>query len=823
MSFNSILNTHPEIIKDWDYANNKDLNPGNFSKTSKELVWWKCQFNHNYKVSIHSRIRSAGCKICNAPKKAENIRKSKLLKGKSFFDAKPELISEWNYSKNEIEPNEISEKSNIKVWFKCNKNHEWQSTPKRRSRGDGCPECYRLLDKSKLIREQKLKKKGLSLADEFPDLIKEWNFDKNDELPDKFASGSNQIVSWKCTFGHIWDATIYNRTGNLSGCPYCKASTSKLEVFILTEMRGLFKDVIWRYKINGYECDIYIPEIQTGIEVDGAFWHDDKLERDKLKFKVFKDRGVRLIRVRDKSLPKIEGEVILYNKQSVYIDLSCEVVKLLLITNSEIRLSDYVNQQIQIGNEEYKKILSLLPSPTEENSLSEINQKLAQEWDFVKNAPLTPFMFTPNSEKKVFWKCNDGHSWEATIKNRHLRNSGCPDCYKINISEIVRQGKLKKSTITFASLFPNLLSEWDFQKNKISPHDVAPKSKLKVWWICPNSHKYEKSIIGRANGNDCPDCSSKKRSYSARNIRILKTGTLDIKYPEIAKQWDFQKNNSNPSDFPPGSNSKVWWLCSNNHSWKTGISNRTKQSQGCPFCFKLNQKEISLKSAIKRLGSLEELKPSFLKEWDHDKNIDIKPSEITLNNKRKVWWLCSKNHSFSQSPNDRNGGHGCPTCSKENRKDSSLKSAIMRLGSLEEHKPSFLEEWDYNKNINVAPSDLTLNNKRKVWWLCSNNHSYSQSPSDRNRGHGCPTCSKQKKIEAYKLKILENRGSLETNKPDLLEYWDYIKNTSIFPNKVTLGSQEKAWWKCTNGHSWLENIKSISNPKRVKYCRFCNK
>jgi len=745
MKETSIAFTHSDIAKDWDFENNKNLSPTDFAKTSKLSVWWNCKNNHKYKVSIHSRIRSGGCKICNAPNKIENLRKSKLLKGKSFAQAKPELLSEWNYNKNEIKPNEISEKSHIQVWFKCINNHEWQSTPQRRSRGDGCPECYRLLDKSKLVREQKLKKKGLSLADEFPDLIKEWDFDKNEELPEMYGSGSNQNVSWKCSFGHSWVAKIYNRTGNLSGCPYCKASTSKLEVFILTEMRGLFKEVIWRHKIDGYECDIYIPEIKTGIEVDGAYWHNDKLERDNLKVKVFNDNNVRLIRVRDESLPKIIGEVILYNKQSVDIDLSCEVVKYLLKNNSEERFLNYVKNHIQIGDKEYKKILSLLPSPTEDKSLSEINHKLSKEWDYDKNSPLTPLMFTPNSEKKVFWKCIKEHSWEASIKNRHLRNTGCPHCYEINRSEIVRKGKMKKDSDTFGSVFPNLLSEWDYKKNNISPFEVAPKSKLKVWWVCPNSHEYEKTINGRANGNDCPNCSSKKRSTSARNVRIAKTGTLDIKFPEIARQWDFVKNKSIPNDFPPGSKEKVWWLCSNKHSWTASIYNRTKQNQGCPICFKQNQKEMS------------------------------------------------------------------------------LNSAIARFGSLEEHNPSFLKEWDYDKNMDINPSQITLNNKSKVWWLCSNHHSFNQSPYDRNNGHGCPICSKEKKLESYKMKILENRGSFEDNNPNLLKYWDYSKNKNVSPNNVTSGSREKVWWKCGKGHSWTESITAMTNPRRVKYCRICNK
>jgi very-short-patch-repair endonuclease len=744
MKKDSILYTHPEIVKDWDFENNKNISPADFVRTSHFTVWWNCLNNHAYKVSIYSRIRSAGCKICNAPNRIENIRKSKLLKGKSFAQAKPELLLEWNYNKNEVNPNEISEKSHIKVWFKCINNHEWQTSPNTRSRGCGCPKCFELSDKSKLIREKLLKKQGLTLADEFPDLVKEWDFKKNEEHPEKYSSGSNQKASWKCSFGHSWVATIYNRARNLSGCPSCKASTSKLEVFLLTEMRGLFKDVIWRHKINGYECDIYIPEIQTGIEVDGAFWHDDRLERDNLKIKVFKDNGVRLIRVRDELLPEIEGEVIIYNKKSLDIDLSCEVVKYLLKINSEERLLSYVKNHIQIGDKEYKKILSLLPSPTEDNSLSEINQKLSQEWDYDKNSPLTPLMFTPNSEKKVFWRCKDGHSWEASIKNRHLRNSGCPLCYANNRSEILRRGKLKKSSDTFGSVSPNLLLEWDYKKNKISPFEVAPKSSLKVWWICPESHEYQKTIKGKANGNDCPYCSSKKRSNSARNARILKTGTLDLKYPEIAIQWDFQKNNSKPTEFSPGSNTKVWWLCQNNHSWIANISSRTKQNQGCPICFKQNRNEIFLKSAIKRCGSLEHHAPSFLKEWDFTKNRDIKPSEITLNNKNKIWWICSNYHSFSQSPNDR------------------------------------------------------------------------------NNGHGCPICSKQKKIESYKLKILANRGSFEDNNPNLLKYWDFSKNKNVNPCNITSGSREKVWWKCEKGHSWFERIALMTNLKRVKYCRVCN-
>ena len=44
-------------------------------------------------------------------------------------------------------------------------------------------------------------------------------------------------------------------------------------------MRILFDEVKWRHKIDGYECDIYIPDIKIGIDVDGAYWQKLKTQQ----------------------------------------------------------------------------------------------------------------------------------------------------------------------------------------------------------------------------------------------------------------------------------------------------------------------------------------------------------------------------------------------------------------------------------------------------------------------------------------------------------------------------------------------------------------
>lgn len=352
MTGTAITQTHPEIARDWDFENNKSLNPINFGKSSTQSVWWKCQEGHKYKVSIHSRIRSGGCKICNAPFKAESIRKSKVSKGKSFADAKPKLLFEWDYDKNSIKPEEISEKSHIAVWFRCKNNHEWQSTPQRRSRGDGCPVCYQS-NRSEIVRQGKLKKSGITLFQKYPELIREWDYEKNNLLPTEVSPKSNFKAFWKCKFGHHWQATIVNRTHAESNCPFCTNQTSKLEIFIYCECLQLFENVRWRSKIDGYECDIYLDKEKIAIEIDGGYWHRDKLEKDIVKTNALKVKGVELIRVRDSSLPSINGNVIEFKRSDEYIDITINTLSV-ICRLVELDFRKYKSERRQLGEVEYQ-------------------------------------------------------------------------------------------------------------------------------------------------------------------------------------------------------------------------------------------------------------------------------------------------------------------------------------------------------------------------------------------------------------------------------------------------------------------------------------
>jgi len=125
---------------------------------------------------------------------------------------------------------------------------------------------------------------------------------------------------------------------------------------------------------------------------------------------------------------------------------------------------------------------------------------LVKEWHPTKNGDLSPNATTVGSGKKVWWKCPKGedHEWEAAIRHRTSNNSGCPFCSGNRIS---KDNNLEAK-------FPQLAMEWHTTKNgKITPYDVMPGTRTKVWWLCQDSHEWQCSIAKRTSrGQSCPLC-----------------------------------------------------------------------------------------------------------------------------------------------------------------------------------------------------------------------------------------------------------------------------------------------------------------------------
>lgn len=143
-------------------------------------------------------------------------------KPKRYISDIPELMTEWNWKKNDelgLDPTKITHASAKYVWWKCLKcDYEWQTPVYTRTRPipHGCPEC-----KAK-------KRVAKTIFEEYPDLLGEWNCDKNHTYaPQNVGYTSNKKIWWKCSYCSCeWQETIRHRIGNhINQKPYlgCKA------------------------------------------------------------------------------------------------------------------------------------------------------------------------------------------------------------------------------------------------------------------------------------------------------------------------------------------------------------------------------------------------------------------------------------------------------------------------------------------------------------------------------------------------------------------------------------------------------------------------
>ena len=268
-------------------------------------------------------------------------------------------------------------------------------------------------------------------------------------------------------------------------------------------------------------------------------------------------------------------------------------------------------------------------------NLKVFNSRLAREWDRAKNGILTPMDVRPMSNKKAWWKCHKGHSWESTIGSRS-QGHGCPYC----------SGRFANEDNNLQKVRPHLIKEWHPTKNgNLSPRNIAQSSMKKVWWLCSKGHEWFASPNHRSRGSGCPYCSGQK---------ICKDNCLETVYP-VLHEWHPTKNGAmTPRDVTPGSGTRTWWLCKKGHEWESKVNNRT-HGYGCPYCSG---------RLITEENNLAVLYPDLARQWHPHGNGKLTPKDVSPGSEKRVWWICDCKHKWQATVINRTKhGSGCPYCS----------------------------------------------------------------------------------------------------------------------------------------------------------------
>lgn len=647
----SLAETFPAIAAQWDYERNGALTPADVTYGSNKIVWWKCPIcGHSYQKKISNR--TAPAKRKTESEKCPICLGRVIVPGYNSLKAKfPEIIEkEWDFEKNTIDPDTIPPTYRKKIWWICPNGHSYESLPSNKvyHTGGDCPYC----SSQKLCRET-------SLGYLNPELAKEWHPTKNGNItPFDIFANTNQFIWWLCPIcGHEWKAKGSNRNAGKRGCPRCAncRNSSVPEQLLFRTVKKYYPDAINRHRIEKDEIDVFVPSLNIGFEYDGQRFHNKKkLPKDIAKTKRLIDNGVKLYRFREEDCPDIREPgctVIKVKYAPEYEDLEAKL-KLLLdaISSKDIKV-DFASEINDV-----RATLDCLPYEKSFAASEEQKRKAGITpvalWDYEANAPLTPEMVTPFSDKVVNWICPaaSSHKWRSPVKSISL-GYGCSRC---------------------AKRYQYTTEEWITEARKVHGgkylyHLVKYiNSNTKVDIVCPIHGVFSQAPSEHLAGKGCVYCAHQK-FHPSESLAILR--------PDIAAEWDYELNRNSgftPETIGLDTKRKFYWHCNNgySHSYLATIAFRCSRNSGCAIC---HGKQVSPDT------SLAVLNPALAAEWcaENDKT----PSEVTLKSDYEALWKCpNPNHPpYRQKVEVRSRGVGCVYCNGGKKHPKDFEEEVHQL------------------------------------------------------------------------------------------------------------------------------------------------
>lgn len=455
-----------------------------------------------------SELISGGTLSCGCLKRTRGLLKDNQ-----------KLMRKYDYERNmqlgiNLETQSVA--SNKKIWWKCAKcGNSWYATIASQSdphKDHGCPYCSRRLP---IVGKT-------DFASQHPELLSEWNYERNDIAPTEVTAYSSKKVWWKCNEGHEWKATIANRV-NGSGCPRCNIENvnSFCEQSVYYYVKKAFPDAINGDSHIGMELDVYIPSINVGIEYDGEAWHRSSKKEiiDIRKNNLCLKEKITLIRIREPKLKLLDNCICISRLDSTSHD---SLDKVIMDVLNWLGIKDYdVDTERDTG-----AILDQFSVKKYENSLAYNYPAVAAEWHPYKNGGLTPDKVNKASRFKVWWKGSCGHEWQMVVADRTRaykdkngkihKPQGCPYCAGKKI--LVGYNDLNSQR-------PEIASMWHPTKNgSLKPTDVMVGSSKKVWWRGKCGHEWQAKVGKMCNGTSrCPICYRMNRS---RNVICIENGEV---------------------------------------------------------------------------------------------------------------------------------------------------------------------------------------------------------------------------------------------------------------------------------------------------------
>ncbi len=218
-------------------------------------------------------------------------------------------------------------------------------------------------------------------------------------------------------------------------------------------------------------------------------------------------------------------------------------------------------------------------SVCQHNTLARKAPEVALFWDAKKNCLLSPDQVTVFSTMRAHWKCSAClHEWQASVSDKVAGKSGCPKCAKANGGR--KADGTRQKHPTFAAADHALMEQWDHDKNSKNrnfPDSITLGSSKLIWWRCQECpmgkvHSWQASPNGRnaKRARGCPYCVGKM---------LCECNSLETVYPDVAADFDAEKNGITPAEVTSSTSTKYSWLSDELGAEKRSVNQRTQYTR----------------------------------------------------------------------------------------------------------------------------------------------------------------------------------------------------------------------------------------------------
>ena len=171
-----------------------------------------------------------------------------------------------------------------------------------------------------------------------------------------------------------------------------------------------------------------------------------------------------------------------------------------------------------------------------------------------------------NGKEKLYAKCKCDCGNEVIKLFERITDGDSKSCGCLS-------GRNAPKNQSLSETHHELLLFWNYEKNTILDTEVSSKSERRVWWKCEECNtSFEQSVASFIKKKRCPTCDEKNRK-SVVNV-----------YPELVEdEWDYTKNNVDPKDILISSSKLIWWKPRYGKPFQATIQERMRSANSTSF------------------------------------------------------------------------------------------------------------------------------------------------------------------------------------------------------------------------------------------------